>query len=450
MVTTRPDFTHDGTGTAAAVWESDPRWVDRPELPLDGVRRVVVVAAHPDDESLGAGGLLATAHGRGLEIDLVLLTEGELSHPASPTHSRQRLGQRRLAEAKSALRAVAPDAALTWMALGDGSVAESESAVAARLVDLIQDGTDTLVAAPWRHDGHPDHEAAGRAAATAARRTDATLVEYPVWWWHWGVPADAPWSAIRRLDLSDTARARKHRAIAAHSSQVLPLSDQVGDEVMLHPGFLEHFHGSVEVYVVEGSHDSAEDLALDDLHRSESDPWGVDQRWYEQRKRDLTLAMLPRWSFGRGVEVGCSTGALAERLAERCGELLALDSSPAAVERARRRLADLGHVRVDLQQVPREWPPGPLDLVMVSEVAYFLSPRELRALVDRVCHSLTPDGVVVLCHWRHRIDGWVLDGAQVRRGFADDARLAVQATYRDRDVEIVLLGAVDVLPDPTV
>jgi len=226
---------------------------------------------------------------------------------------------------------------------------------------------------------------------------------------------------------------------------VLPLSEQAGDEVMLHPGFLAHFHGSVEVYVVQ----DGEDAALDDLHRSEPDPWGVDERWYEQRKRDLTLAMLPRSSFVRGLEVGCSTGALARALAGRCEDLLAVDSSPAAVERARDRLSDLEHVRVELQQVPHEWPPGDLDLVVVSEMAYFLSPRELRGLVDRVRQSLTPDGVVVLCHWQHRIDGWVLNGEQVRHAFADDGRLTVQATYRDRDVEIVLLGTADVLPEPT-
>jgi len=445
VVTARPAYTHDGTGTAAEVWEADPHWADLPPLALDGVRRVVVVAAHPDDESLGAGGLIATAFERGLEVDLVLLTAGELSHPASPTHTRERLGRRRLDEARVALHAVAPGAATTRMALGDGTVTEWESDVSARLVDLIGDGAGTLVAAPWRRDGHPDHEAAGRAAATAARRTDATLVEYPVWWWHWGVPADAPWPALRRLGLTDTARARKHRAIAAHSSQVLALSDQEGDEVLLHPGFLAHFHGSVEVYVVQDT----EDTALDDLHRAESDPWGVDQRWYEHRKRDLTLAMLPRPTFARALEVGCSTGALAERLAERCDDLLAVDDSPAAVERARRRLAHLGHVCVDLQRVPHHWPPGPLDLVVVSEVAYFLSPRELQGLVDRVRDTLSVDGVVVLCHWRHRIDGWVLDGEQVRRAFAEDARLGVQATYRDRDVEIVLLGAADILPDPT-
>jgi LmbE family N-acetylglucosaminyl deacetylase/SAM-dependent methyltransferase len=443
-VVSRPRFTHDGTGTAAEVWSDDSRWDDRAALSLDGVRRLVVVAAHPDDESLGAGGLLATAHERAIEVDLVLLTAGELSHPASPTHSREQLAQRRLGEAKEALGAVAPHAALTRLALGDGSVAENESAVAARLVDLIGDGAGTLLAAPWRHDGHPDHEAAGRAAATAARRTDAALVEYPVWWWHWGTPAEAPWDAIRRLDLSDPARSRKHRAIAAHSSQVLPLSEQPGDEVMLHPAFLEHFHGSVEVYVLEDATDSA----LDDLHRAVADPWGVDERWYEQRKRDLTLAMLPRPRYDRGLEVGCSTGALAETLAGRCDELLAVDSSPSAVDAARRRLADLGHVRVELLQVPHEWPADELDLVVVSEMGYFLSPSELRGLVERVRASLAAHGAVVLCHWRHGIDGWVPDAGRVLDAFTEGGALSAQATYRDRDVEIVLLGTADVLPDP--
>jgi LmbE family N-acetylglucosaminyl deacetylase len=444
-VVTRPDFTHDGTGTAAEVWSTDVRWDDRPPLVLDGVRRVVVVAAHPDDESLGAGGLLATAHERGLEIDLVLLTAGELSHPRSPTHSRAQLAQRRLGEAKDALCAVAPGAAVTMLALGDGTVADSEAAVAARLVDLIGDGELTLLAAPWRHDGHPDHEAAGRAAAVAARRTDAALVEYPVWWWHWGTPGDAPWAAIRRLQLSDRARACKHLAIAAHTSQVESLSSEPGDEVPLHPGFLAHFHGSAEVYVV----DAPRDTALDDLHRSDPDPWGVDDRWYESRKRDLTLAVLPRPSYARGLEIGCSTGALAERLADRCLDLLAVDNSPAALEAARRRLADRDHVRVDLVQVPDEWPPGVFDLVVVSEVAYFRSPRELRSLVERVQASLASDGVVVLCHWRHRVDGWVPDARAVRSAFTADDRLPVQATYRDRDVEIVVLAPTDVLPRST-
>ena len=100
-------------------------------------------------------------------------------------------------------------------------------------------------------------------------------------------------------------------------------------------------------------------------------------------------------------------------------------------------------------QVPHEWPPGAFDLVVVSETAYFLSPRELGGLVERVEACLAPSGVVLLCHWRHRVDGWVPDARGVRRAFTEDGRLLVQATYRDRDVEIVLLAATDVLPRST-
>lgn len=221
-MTARPAYTHDGTGTAAEVWEADPHWADLPPLALDGVRRVVVVAAHPDDESLGAGGLIATAFERGLEVDLVLLTAGELSHPASPTHTRERLGRRRLDEARVALHAVAPGAATTRMALGDGTVTEWESDVSARLVDLIGDGAGTLVAAPWRRDGHPDHEATGEACAMAAASTGARLVEVPVWGWHWSRPGDArmPWQHAFRLPLSDEAVRRKRAAVQAFTSQL--------------------------------------------------------------------------------------------------------------------------------------------------------------------------------------------------------------------------------------
>ena len=439
---TQPDFAHDRAGTPAEAWTQDPRWSRTTPLELDGVRRVVVVAAHPDDESLGAGGLLAAAHHRGLTTEVVLLTAGELSHPRSPTHSAEQLAGRRLDEARAAVAAVAPGSTMTLLSLGDGSLARAESAITARIVDVVGNGSGTLIVAPWRHDGHPDHEAAGRAAATAARRTDASLVEYPIWWWHWATPDDAPWSELRRFDLDDAARGHKRDAVAAHVSQVRPLSDEPGDEVLLSPDFLAHFAGPVEHFVAG----PREDGALDDLHRGDEDPWGVDDRWYERRKRDLTLGVLPRRRFRHGLEVGCSTGALADALAPRCDELDAVDSSASAVAAAQARLAGRTGVRVRHLEVPREWPTGELDLVVVSEVGYFLSPLELEDLVERVDGTLAPDGVVVLCHWRHPVDGWVLDARQVHDAFVAGVRRPVQATYRDRDVEIIVLGDDDVLP----
>ena len=84
-------FTHDGPGTPAETWRDHPSWGRVPELGLanDGqtCTRLVVVAAHPDDESLGTGGLIAAAHDAGLAVYVVLLTAGEGSHPDSPTVS---------------------------------------------------------------------------------------------------------------------------------------------------------------------------------------------------------------------------------------------------------------------------------------------------------------------------------------------------------------------------
>jgi len=443
-------FTHDGAGTSAEDWRHHPSWGAVPELGLlnGDVRctRLVVVAAHPDDESLGAGGLIATAAAAGLAVYVVLLTAGEASHPASPTMSRHALATRRLAEAERALGILAPEAPLVFLGASDGGVAGVEAEVTASLVDLIGDGRGTLLAAPWRHDGHADHEAAGRAAAAAALRTGARLAEYPVWMWHRDRPDQAPWSQMRRIDLSPQVTQRKWLAIHAHATQVRPLSAQPEDRVMLSGRVLAHFNAPVEHFVTEAA---PADDALDELHRREPDPWGVDVRWYEERKRQLTLAGLPRPRFRRGLEIGCSQGALAARLADRCDELVAVDRSPTAVARARARLSGVDGVRVDECDVPREWPEGRFDLVVVSEIGYFLSPGGLDGLVERISASLDPAGTVLLCHWRHPVKGWVLDGPDVHARFRESPLPPEMAHYQDRDVEISVLCPPAAWPEPS-
>ena len=443
-------FTHDGQGTSPEAWRRHPCWSTVPDLDLTNgeaaCTRLVVVAAHPDDESLGAGGLIATAHAAGLDVYVVLLTAGEASHPTSPTLSRHALATRRLAEAETALTTLAPHAPMVFLGASDGGVAAVEAEVTTSLVELIGDGRQTLLVAPWRHDGHPDHEAAGRAAASAARRTGARLAEYPIWMWHKDVPDDAPWGSMRQLRLADDVAEAKRDAIAAHSSQVQPLSGLPGDEVLLPDRVLAHFSTPVEHFVVD---EPAADEALDVLHRTQDDPWGVDVRWYEHRKRQLTLAVLPRLRFRRALEVGCSRGALAEDLASRCEEVVAVDRSPAAAAAARARLAGVAQATVELLDVPDAWPRGRFDLVVVSETGYFLSPRDLDRLVSRVAGSLTEDGVVLLCHWRHPVKGWVMDGADVHARFHRDLLPPEAASYRDRDVEISVLCAPDHWPDPS-
>ncbi len=442
-------FTHIGPGTPAGVWRRHPMWAAAEPLVLDGVERLVVVAAHPDDESLGAGGLIATATRRGIQVVVVSATDGEGSHPDSPTTTPDDLGARRAVEAVQAAAALGvPGERVHQLGLPDGDLGTAEDELTTFLVELVGDGRGTVVVAPWRRDGHPDHEAAGRAASAAARRTGADLWEFPIWFWHWGQPDEAPWTLLHPLELDEPATRAKSQAVAAHATQVAPLSTLAGDETLLVPEMLAHFGGGHEHFLRTASADCVDD-SLDRLHEEQADPWGTDSRWYEQRKRDLVLAMLPAPRFRVALELGCSTGALAEALAGRAARVVAVDRSVAALATARRRFAEDARVSVLELDVPQDWPQDlEPDLVVVSEVGYFLSPAELDALVDRIVTTLAPGGVVVLCHWRHQVDGWVLDADDVHRGF-EDARLPpLSATYRDRDVEIRVHAEEHGWPDP--
>lgn len=239
------------TGVPVEVWQRHPRYGATPPLTLthreEPCSRLVVVAAHPDDESLGAGGLIATAAAAALPIYVLLLTAGEASPYASPTKSRHALATLRLAEMKNALARLAPESYPAFLGAPDGAVAEAEVQVTESLTDLLGDGRNTLLAAPWRHDGHPDHDAAGRAAAVAAESSGARLIEYPLLAWTHREPADLPWEQVTCLPLSAERQEQKVAAIHAHVSQVR--AAQPGAEAPLPGRVLAHFSTPFEHYV---------------------------------------------------------------------------------------------------------------------------------------------------------------------------------------------------------
>ncbi len=435
---TRPVFRHDRPGTSASAWTTVLAAHAMVPLQLPSVAgRLVVVGAHPDDETLGAGGLIRVAAIAGWQVEVVSATAGEGSHPRSPTHSRELLAQVRRHELDQAIARLAPGAAVTCLGLPDGAVADHLAELVAHLVAMIGiDGEDVLLLAPWRRDGHPDHEAAGLAAAIAAARTDARLVEYPVWLWHWGDEQGVPWAQVRELPLDDEVRAAKMSATAAHASQVEPLSPAPGDEVLLDAPLRAHFRRDLELFFEDD--EPVRDDALDLVHRERSDPWQVESD-YERHKRAVTLASLPRQRYEHGLEVGCSIGALAVDLAQRCGRLLAVDASETAVTAARERTAGLDQVEVRRAAVPAQWPSGRFDLVSISEVGYFLSPRQLAGVVERSLAALTEDGHLLLCHWRHQPVGWPLAGPAVHEAFlASGAPVLVE--HQDPDFVLHVLG----------
>ena len=238
----------DTTGTPEEEWARWPGLDRVPSVDLGGVREVVVVAPHPDDETLGFGGGLAVLAARGVRLRVVAVTDGESSHPDSSVFTREQLVARRAAERARALAALgAGGAEVERLRLPDGGVAGREPELVRRLARAYRDSD--LCVAPWEGDPHPDHEAVGRAARDAAQALGVRLLSYPVWAWHWTRPGDGalPWGRAVRLGLAGEALRRKAAAIRAFTTQVSPIGPDAADRAILEPPMLAHFARDHEV-----------------------------------------------------------------------------------------------------------------------------------------------------------------------------------------------------------
>ncbi|MEE3852245.1 PIG-L deacetylase family protein [Gordonia sp. LSe1-13] len=231
------------TGTGEDAWQA---WLNVsspwPELTLD-VERLIVLGAHPDDEVLGAGGIMAAAAQAGVEVVIVCMSDGRASHPGSPTMTPEQLAERRHVELDTATDLLGV-ARPRWCGLTDGALAEQHHTMAGLVDAVIDEEPDarTGLLSVWSHDGHPDHDAVGRSVEEVARRRGLPLWMYPIWMWHWAVPGDStiPWDRLRAHMIDPTILAIKHAAIGAFDTQVRPLSDDPADAAILPPHVLAH------------------------------------------------------------------------------------------------------------------------------------------------------------------------------------------------------------------
>lgn len=394
-------------GTSAGVWDADPRLHDRPPLELAGVEDVLVLAAHPDDETLGAGGLIAECVRRGIRVSVVVVTDGGAGG----------LAERRAEELAGAVASLGAGA--TVLGFPDGRTREEREGIRAALVPLFAAlPCDALVVAPWRGDGHRDHRIVGELAAELAggRR----LLEYPVWLWHWADPADerVPWEQFVSLPIDLDA---KEEALDAYGSQ------REGPAPVLRADFVENLLRPEELFVAG---DALGRTYFEAVHDRRDDPWGFESRWYEKRKRDVTIASLPDERYGSALEIGCSIGVLTERLTERVDSVLAVDISATAVQRAKQRLGD--RAAVEQRDVLADFPPGPFELIVLSEVGYYFGREGLRRVLERIESALADDGVLVACHWRHPVADYPLSGDEVHE-IVKESALTLTVEHIERD-----------------
>lgn len=213
-----------GEGTSEATWQE---WLRRTPLQESTARdlargsaTVHIVSPHPDDEVLGCAGIMRQLSRLGVTIRIWSVTDGEASHPGSRRWPPALLAATRARESQRALRRLAVRARRERLSFPDGSVAGHEPELARRLARAFAPG-DTVMA-PWRLDGHPDHEATARASHIACAARGCRLLEFPIWGWHWADPLRGEFPASRAISIAlDTPDLQaKANAIRAFRSQL--------------------------------------------------------------------------------------------------------------------------------------------------------------------------------------------------------------------------------------
>jgi cyclopropane fatty-acyl-phospholipid synthase-like methyltransferase len=170
---------------------------------------------------------------------------------------------------------------------------------------------------------------------------------------------------------------------------------------------------------------------FEDLYAREADPWRFETNPYEREKYRVTLKALPKDRYRRALEVGCSIGVLTRQLADRCSCLLAIDVADEPLRAARRRCADASQVHLDRMTAPAEWPDGAFDLILLSEMVYYLNRADVAKLADRVIGSLATGGDLLLVHWTGPTN-YPLSGSEAAKLLLKSAHPSLRVVRQER------------------
>lgn len=223
---------------------------------------ILVVAPHPDDETLGCGGAIAALRSIGLTVQVLVMSDGTKSHPNSRAYPAPKLRALRESETRCAMSLLGVDASqITFLRLPDGALPvrgtlEFEIALA-QCCDYLSSGVPAVLFVPWRFDPHPDHRATWHLIHTALSQLNSgvtsvpRVIEYPIWDWDMAQrQASKVAIASWRLDISETVQL-KQRAIAAYRSQTTSLIDDDPKGFCLTLEMLANFAQPWELYFEE-------------------------------------------------------------------------------------------------------------------------------------------------------------------------------------------------------
>ncbi len=156
---------------------------------------------------------------------------------------------------------------------------------------------------------------------------------------------------------------------------------------------------------------------FNEFYSHDDDPWHFESSPYELSKYKATLAALPREIYQNAFEIGCSIGVLTKMLAPKCKKLLAVEPADVPLKKAIERLKDDSQVRLQKMMVPQDFPEDNFDLILLSEVGYFLSWEDLQKLAGLITEHLETGGQLLMVHWTPVVAEFPLTGDQVHDYF---------------------------------
>lgn len=169
------------------------------------------------------------------------------------------------------------------------------------------------------------------------------------------------------------------------------------------------------------------------VYEANDDPWNFQTSEYEAKKYEATLNALPKSKYQNVLEIGCSIGVLTKLLAERCENLLATDVSQSALEKAKDRCKNFNNITFELHQFPEELPNQKFDLIVISEVAYYLSIEDWKLAIKNLAEILDSGGQIILVHWLPEVHDYPQTGDEVHEIFKELVQNQMHNIFNKRE-----------------
>jgi LmbE family N-acetylglucosaminyl deacetylase len=242
--------THSETSTSEFAWRQSFYLMGLTELSLGTPSLAVVLAPHPADESLGLGGTMSTLLSRGTTVIVVTATDGPHSRSSDLSFAENASRSRRSNETRAAMYTLGEEQSgnvlNVQLHLPFGNLAGVEMELEEHIGRFL--GPNDVCFSTWELDGHPDREAAGRAARRASLDAGARHFQFPIDMWSWASVDDPtlPWRKAHRVSLEADDIARKNRAIGCYGSEQLALVDGIEHSEVMPSNVLAHFQRSFE------------------------------------------------------------------------------------------------------------------------------------------------------------------------------------------------------------